>query len=73
MNTDVYREASQRRGLSQRRVAQAADINPVTLSQILNRKMTPSVSIARRIADAVGASLDDLWPVQFRQNAQQYA
>ena len=53
----VYRE---HRGLTQRKLAERAGINPVYLSQLETGRRRGGLATLRRIADALGVDLDDL-------------
>ena len=53
----VWRE---HRGLSGRALAQAAGISAAYLSQIERGARKPSVSVLRRLAQALGVTLDDI-------------
>ena len=55
------REWRQYRGLTQSRLAEAAGVRQATISAIENGRVSPSVATARRIADALGCDLDDLF------------
>lgn len=54
----VWREES---GLSQRALAERAKLSPAMLNAIEKGTKTPSLDSARRLAEALGVSLDDLF------------
>jgi DNA-binding XRE family transcriptional regulator len=53
----IFRE---HRGLSQRALAKAVGMTPAQLSEIETGKKTGSVATLRRLADALGVTVDDL-------------
>jgi DNA-binding XRE family transcriptional regulator len=55
----VWREY---RGLSQKDLAARADVSPAYLSQIESGAREGKIAAMRRLADALGVSLDDLAP-----------
>ena len=55
----VYRE---RRGLTQMGLADAAGLHWQTIARMERGEMTPTIPVARQIADALHASVDDVWP-----------
>ena len=62
MNVNLFRERLAARSISQRQLAQALDVNPMTISAIVTGKADPRVSLAARIADALGVTVDALFP-----------
>ena len=53
----VYRDL---RGVTQAALAQKAGVNRVTVAEIETRRKQGSVATLRRLADALGVTLDDL-------------
>lgn len=51
-----------RRGLTAKRVAEMVGTHPGYISHLENGRHMPSLALARRIARALGASPDFLWP-----------
>lgn len=49
------------RKMTQLRLAVAADITPTALSRIENGVVTPRLDTAKKIADALGVKVDDLF------------
>ncbi len=56
-------EARREAGLTQAGLAEAANIDRVTVARIEAGALTPSVSVALRIADALGVTVESLWGV----------
>lgn len=54
------RELRAERGLTQVRLAVAADMNPATLNRIEQGKANPNIKTLERLADALGVGLVDL-------------
>ena len=50
-------------GISQARLAELAGVHQNTVGLIERGQMVPSLTIARRIAAAVGRSIEEIWPV----------
>ena len=50
-----------RRGLTQRQLAERAGLSPAMVSEVEKRNRTPSLPMARAIAGALGVGLDDLF------------
>lgn len=55
-----YRAAA---GLTQQRLAERADVSISYLAQLERERSVPTIEVARRIASALGATVDDLWPM----------
>lgn len=53
-------EQRQKKGLNQAQLAAQAEITPAALSQIEKGDRTPSLPVLRRLADALGVSIDFL-------------
>lgn len=62
MNREAYKRA--RGSRPNRVIADLAGTDVYHLSRIINGHVAPNIVLARRIADAVGAKLDDLWPAE---------
>ncbi len=54
------REIRERRGLTQRALSIAADLDVGTVHRIEKGKHNPTISVAVRLAEALGVSLDEL-------------
>lgn len=54
------REAMERKGVSQRELAERVGTQHPGINRILAGKQTPSLDLADRLADAVGVPLDQL-------------
>lgn len=48
--------------IRQRELAERAGITPTTLSLIVAQKTTPTLPVARKIAKALGKSIEEIWP-----------
>lgn len=57
------------RKLSQAELARRSGMARPNLSNIETGKATPSVSSARRIAEALGTTLDDIFPIEKGEGA----
>jgi len=60
--TNTVKQVMATRGINQRELCQRLGIGESHLNRILNGKMTPRVELATRIAAALGATVDELWP-----------
>jgi transcriptional regulator with XRE-family HTH domain len=56
------RELRTEKGLTQVRLAVAADMNPATLNRIEQGKANPNLKTLERLADALGVEVGDLFP-----------
>ena len=51
-------------GLSLRRLAERSGVTPSDLSRIERGLTDPRLSVARRIAEALQSTVDELWPAE---------
>lgn len=65
------RTLRQRRGLSQRKLAQAAGVSNATVSLIEHGRTDPSMGLMKKILDALGVSFADLFASESR-GAEKY-
>lgn len=56
------REVMKKKGITQKELAEALNIDQGSLSKIINEKKDITLKTARRISDALGFGLDYLWP-----------
>jgi transcriptional regulator with XRE-family HTH domain len=56
------RELREEKGLTQVRLAVAADMNPATLNRIEMGKASPNLKTLERLADALGVEVGDFFP-----------
>lgn len=56
------REWRERRFLTQQQLAEAAGVAPATIVRIEQGQVTPNFGTLRKLAQALGCSLDDLVP-----------
>lgn len=52
------------RGLTARRFAAMAALNPATISSVLNQRQDPTPETRAKIAKALGVNVDDIFPAQ---------
>ena len=56
------KENSKLAGLSQQQLAELADFHANTIRFCETGKMIPTLTIANKIAEAMGFTIDDVWP-----------
>lgn len=56
------REIMGRKGITQKELAAAVNIDQGTLSKIINEKKEITLKTARKISDALGYGIDYIWP-----------
>lgn len=61
-NQDVFRVARAVVNKTQKDVAQEVGIHPTTMTEIIKHGAEPKVGLARRIAQAVNLTVEELWP-----------
>lgn len=62
MNTALFKERLAARGLSQTKLAQRLDINPITIIRAMRGDFEPRLGVARRMARELGVTVDALFP-----------
>ncbi len=62
MNVNRIREVMRKKGITQKDLANAVNIDQGTLSKIINEKKEITLKTARKISDALGFGIDYLWP-----------
>lgn len=62
MGNSQIKQARIRAGLTVRGIAEAVGVAPSTITAIEGGKKVPRADTLRKIADAVGATMDELWP-----------
>lgn len=58
--SDNLRELRKKRKINQEKLAEMANLSTTIISDYENRRKTPSIASAKRIADALGVTLDEL-------------
>ena len=61
-STVRLRQARQAKGLSQRKLADAAGITQVALSHLETGRSSPRLTTARALAAALKVDVDSIWP-----------
>lgn len=61
------REWRERRGLSLRRLAEGAGVNWTTVHRIETGRLSPTVAMLEKLAEALAISVRDFFPVEPRQ------
>lgn len=56
------REILESRGTSQTWVAKQTGLKIGTINELVNEKRSPTLENARKIADVLGMTVDDIWP-----------
>ena len=69
MLTNHIRQARTEQGLSQQKLAELAGISISYVKLLEDGESTPTITIARAVALALGVSVDDLWPTSQLQQA----
>ena len=62
MNTALFKDRLAARGLSQTKLAQRLDINPITIIRAMRGDFEPRLGVARRMARELGVTVDALFP-----------
>jgi transcriptional regulator with XRE-family HTH domain len=62
----LLRHWRERRGYSVRGLAERAGVGFVTVSRIENGRMSPTVAMLEKLAEALGISVRELFPVEQR-------
>lgn len=62
MNTALFKERLAAVGLSQTKLAQRLDINPITIIRAMRGDFEPRLDVARRMARELGVTVDALFP-----------
>lgn len=60
----------ERRGYSVRELAERAGVSYVTVVKIENERMSPTVALLEKLAEALDISVRDLFPVEGRRAKQ---
>ena len=55
-------EIRRTRQQSQAKLASAARVHPNTVGKLERGEMVPTISLARRVAAALGVTVDEVWP-----------
>ena len=58
--SDNLRELRKKRKINQEKLAEMANLSTTIISDYENRRKTPSITSAKKIADALGVTLDEL-------------
>lgn len=65
---DMLAELMYRKGWTRRQLAKKAQIGEVTMQQVYNGKRNPSAPVAKKIADALGVDVVDLFNLTPRKD-----
>jgi transcriptional regulator with XRE-family HTH domain len=66
----LLRHWRERRGYSVRALAERAAVGFVTISRIENGRMSPTVAMLEKLAEALGISVRDFFPTEKQQRAK---
>jgi transcriptional regulator with XRE-family HTH domain len=66
----LLRQWREKRGLTVRQLGQESGVSYVTIVKIENGRMSPTVALLEKLADALGIGVRDLFPIE-RQGRQE--